>query len=150
MRLNGVMLEGPELASFYEMRKRLYLAPPPQCTTPPIEKQKIPSSLLVSLTGPRPLSSNVWSTWSTSSDTDKAHDPTLSVNPTLSTHDPWTFDAQDTEAENLPASGESSTWHHNVCFFYYRPTTMVDVERIFIETFNISCVIEGVAELPPQ
>ncbi|KAG1875742.1 hypothetical protein F4604DRAFT_1924805 [Suillus subluteus] len=57
------------------------------------------------LEGPDPLSSNVWSTWSTSSEVDKAHDPTSSLNPTSSTHDPWTVDAQDVAgAEKFPDS----------------------------------------------
>ncbi|KAG2362079.1 hypothetical protein BDR07DRAFT_1485204 [Suillus spraguei] len=104
MRLNGAMLQGPELASFCEMKKRSYLAPPPQSTIPPIEKETVPSSLLVSLTDPSPSPSNVWSTWSASSEVDKAHDATLSINPTSSTHDPWTVDAQDAKGENLPDS----------------------------------------------
>ncbi|KAG2129750.1 hypothetical protein DEU56DRAFT_915012 [Suillus clintonianus] len=104
MKLNGVMLEGLELASFCEMRRRSYFAPPPRSTTPPVEKETVPSSSLVSLTGPSPSSSNVWSTWSASSEVDKARDATLSVNPTSSTHDSWTV-GQDSEAEKLPDSG---------------------------------------------
>ncbi|KAG1787811.1 uncharacterized protein HD556DRAFT_1448317 [Suillus plorans] len=105
MRLNGAMLEGPELASFCEMRRRSYLAPPPRSTTPPVEQEKNPSSSLVSLAGPSPSPSNEWSNWSASSEVDKIYDSTSSVNPTSSTHDPWAVDAQDTEAENSPDSG---------------------------------------------
>ncbi|KAG1858586.1 hypothetical protein C8R48DRAFT_775023 [Suillus tomentosus] len=104
MRLNGAMLEGLELASFCEMRKRSYLAPPARSTTPPVEKETNPSSSLISITGPNPAPSNVWSTWSASSEAE-APDPTSSIDPTSSTHDPWTVDAQDTEAEKLPNSG---------------------------------------------
>ncbi|KAG1856447.1 hypothetical protein F4604DRAFT_1685475 [Suillus subluteus] len=107
MKLNGAMLEGPDLISFCEMRKRSYLAPPPRSTTPPVEMEKVPLSSLVSLTGVRP--STAWSTWSASADTiDVTNDPMLSVNPTASISDPWTVDAQDSidaEAKNLPDNG---------------------------------------------
>ncbi|KAG1892961.1 uncharacterized protein F5891DRAFT_986285 [Suillus fuscotomentosus] len=103
MRLNGAMLEGPELTAFCEMRKRSYLAPPPRSTTPPVEKEKIASSPVVYLTGPSSSPSNAWSTWSESLDVDKAYNPTSTANPTsLSTHDPWAVDTQNAEAENLP------------------------------------------------
>ncbi|KAG2155024.1 uncharacterized protein EDB93DRAFT_1102015 [Suillus bovinus] len=105
MRLNGAMLEGPELASFCEMRRRSYLALPPRSTTPPVKQEQNPSSSLVSLTGPSPSPFNEWSTWSASSEVDKTHDSTLSINPTSSIQDPWTVDAQDTEAENSQDSG---------------------------------------------
>ncbi|KAG1797622.1 uncharacterized protein BJ212DRAFT_1305940 [Suillus subaureus] len=58
------------------------------------------SNCMTLLPGPSPSSSNIWSTWSASSEADKAHDATLSINPTSSTHDPWTV-AQDSKAEKL-------------------------------------------------
>ena len=108
MRLNGAMLEGPELAAFCEMRKRSYLAPPPRSTTPPVEKENVAPSSVVSLTGPSSSPSYACSTWSESSDADKAYNPTSTANPTSSTHDPWAVDTQDAEAENLPDGGEFS------------------------------------------
>ncbi|KAG2145920.1 hypothetical protein DEU56DRAFT_753973 [Suillus clintonianus] len=107
MRLNGAMLEGPDLISFCEMRTQSYLAPPPRSTTPPVKMEKVSSSSLVSLTGVGP--STAWSTWSASANTiDVTHDPMSSVNPTTSISDPWTVDAQDSidaEAKNLPDNG---------------------------------------------
>lgn len=109
MRLNGAMLEGPELTTFCEMRKQSYLVPPPRSTTPPVEKDKIATSPVVYLTGPSSSPSNAWSTWSESSDVDEAYNPTSTANLTSpSTHDPWAVNTQNTEAENLPDNSASS------------------------------------------
>ncbi|KAG1860099.1 hypothetical protein F4604DRAFT_1684476 [Suillus subluteus] len=62
MRLNGAMLKGRELVSFCTMRKRSYLTPPRQCTTPSVKKAS--SSSLTSSTAPNTSSSSMWSTWS--------------------------------------------------------------------------------------
>ncbi|KAG2129391.1 hypothetical protein BD769DRAFT_1387344 [Suillus cothurnatus] len=92
MRLNGVMLQGPELVSFCDMRKRSYLAPPPRSVTPPAEK--IPSSSSASITDSSLAPFNGWSTWSSSVDVE--HDPSSSVNPSLSsTLQAWSVDALD-------------------------------------------------------
>lgn len=149
MRLNGAMLEGPELITFCEMRKRSYLAPPPRSTTPPVEKEKVASSSVVSLTGPSSSSSNTWSTWSERPDADKAYSPTSTANPPSATHDPWAVDTQDAETEILPDGGESSISVSNVYLFHSRPNTLDDVKRIFIDTLKISRIVEGIAQLPP-
>ncbi|KAG1805827.1 uncharacterized protein BJ212DRAFT_1303892 [Suillus subaureus] len=91
IRLNGAILKGPELASFCEMHHKSYLAPPPQSTTPPVEK--VPTSSSVSIADLIPSSSNVWSSWSASIDNiDMVHDP---VNPISSTSNPWAVNLQD-------------------------------------------------------
>ncbi|KAG2086098.1 hypothetical protein BD769DRAFT_1397002 [Suillus cothurnatus] len=92
MRLNGVMLQGPELVSFCDMRKRSYLVPPPRSVTPPAEK--IPSSSSASITDSSLAPFNGWSTWSSSVDVE--HDPSSSVNPSSSsTLQAWSVDALD-------------------------------------------------------
>ncbi|KAG1758508.1 hypothetical protein EDD22DRAFT_849951 [Suillus occidentalis] len=88
MRLNSVMLEGPELTTFCEMRKQSYLALPPRSTTPPVENEKVTSNSVVSLTGPSSSPSNTWSTWSERLDADKAYSPMSTANPPPVTHDP--------------------------------------------------------------
>ncbi|KAG1864786.1 hypothetical protein F4604DRAFT_1928588 [Suillus subluteus] len=92
MRLNGVMLQGPELVSFCDMRKRSYLAPPPRSVTPPVEQ--IPSSSSASVTDSSLPPSNGWSAWSSSADVE--HDPSSSLNPSSSSAlQPWSVDALD-------------------------------------------------------
>ncbi|KAG1763902.1 hypothetical protein EV702DRAFT_1205303 [Suillus placidus] len=92
MRLNGVMLQGPELVSFCDMRKRSYLAPPPRSVTPPVKH--IPSSSSASVTDSSLPPSNGWTAWSSSVDVE--HDPSLSVNPSSSSAlQPWSVDALD-------------------------------------------------------
>ncbi|KAG1846392.1 hypothetical protein DFJ58DRAFT_843471 [Suillus subalutaceus] len=68
MRLNGAMLEGADMLSFCEMRRRLYLALQPQSTT-----------------------------WTTSSeDIDTASNPSSSLNPSQAAKpDPWTVNIND-------------------------------------------------------
>ncbi|KAG1889804.1 uncharacterized protein F5891DRAFT_1198328 [Suillus fuscotomentosus] len=120
MRLNGAMLEGPELISFCVMRKKSYLAPPCRSTTPPYEK--IPSSSSTSITEPIPSSS----------------DPSLSVNPNTSTSDPWTVDKLDTQdnidvgAEKLSDSGPLA-WLMTKEFFstFFNHHAMLKVSPIF-------------------
>ncbi|KAG1837945.1 hypothetical protein C8R48DRAFT_782522 [Suillus tomentosus] len=105
MRLNGVMLEGPELSSFCDMRKRSYLAPPPRSVTPPVEQ--IPSSSLASITDPSLPSSNGWSEWSASpSSVDVEHDPSSSANPSSSSAmQAWSVDELDVQ-DSIEASTE--------------------------------------------
>jgi len=93
MRLTGVMLEGPQLIEFCEMRKRSYLAPPARSVAPPVEM--VPSGSSTDRPG----------------DLDMAHDPSSStINPSSSTSDPWTVDNQDSiddGAEKLSDRGKS-------------------------------------------
>ncbi|KAG1859504.1 hypothetical protein C8R48DRAFT_774843 [Suillus tomentosus] len=105
MRLNGVMLEGPELSSFCDMRKRSYLAPPPRSVTLPVEQ--IPSSSLASITDPSLPSSNGWSEWSASpSSVDVEHDPSSSANPSSSSAmQAWSVDELDVQ-DSIEASTE--------------------------------------------
>ncbi|KAG1867358.1 hypothetical protein F4604DRAFT_1927661 [Suillus subluteus] len=99
VRLNGAMLEGPDMASFCEMRKRSFLAPPPHSITPPVET--LPSSSSASMTGPIPSSSNVWSSWSAHpGGVDAAQDPLSSVQPSSSTFQLWIVDKNDTQDSN--------------------------------------------------
>ncbi|KAG1836179.1 hypothetical protein DFJ58DRAFT_847121 [Suillus subalutaceus] len=99
VRLNRVMLEGPDMTSFCEMRKRSFLAPPPCSITPPVET--LPSSSSASMTGPIPSSSNVWSSWSAHpGGVDAAQDPLLSIQPSSSTLQPWSVDKNDTQDSN--------------------------------------------------
>ncbi|KAG1889590.1 uncharacterized protein F5891DRAFT_1198655 [Suillus fuscotomentosus] len=120
MRLNGAMLEGLELISFCVMRKKLYLAPPCQSTTPPFEK--IPSSSSTSIMEPIPSSS----------------DPSLSVNPNTSTSDPWTVDKLDTQ-DNIDVGAEKLSdssplaWLMTKEFFstFFNHHAMLKVSPIF-------------------
>ncbi|KAG1787212.1 uncharacterized protein HD556DRAFT_1312927 [Suillus plorans] len=108
MRLSGVILEGPEMILFCEMRKRSYLAPPAQSITPPVEIA--PSASTTSITD-SPSSLNSWAPWSASpGDVDVAHDPSSStINPSSSTSDPWTVDNQESiGTEKLPDRGPLS------------------------------------------
>ncbi|KAG2047192.1 hypothetical protein BDR06DRAFT_976911 [Suillus hirtellus] len=107
MRLSGAMLEGPDLISFCNMRRRSYLMLPARSITPPVEIT--PSGLSTSITDLSPSSSNGWASWSTSpGDVDMVHDPASSINPSTSTSDPWAVDSWDTidaGAEKLLDSG---------------------------------------------
>jgi hypothetical protein len=113
MRLNGVMLEGLELASFCDMRKKSYLAPPCRSVTPPVEK--VPSSSSVFIANSTP-SSDVWSSWSASpNNIDMGHGP---VNSISSTSDPWAVDLQDSIdniEENSQDIGKFSTEGSKLC-----------------------------------
>ncbi|KAG1718645.1 hypothetical protein EDD22DRAFT_855345, partial [Suillus occidentalis] len=92
MRLNGVMLQGLELVSFCDMRKRSYLAPPPRSVTPPVEHILISSS--VSTTDSSLLPSNGWTAWSSSVGAE--HDLPSSINPSSSSAlQPWSVDVLD-------------------------------------------------------
>ncbi|KAG1749186.1 hypothetical protein EDD22DRAFT_958089 [Suillus occidentalis] len=106
MRLTGKMLEGLELFSFCDMRKRSYVSPPTRSKTPPVEMTPGSST---SITVPIPSLSNGWTTWSASpGDVDVAHDPASDINPGSSTSAPWAIDSQDridAEAEKLSDSG---------------------------------------------
>ncbi|KAG1892882.1 uncharacterized protein F5891DRAFT_986331 [Suillus fuscotomentosus] len=108
MRLNGAILEAPDLASFCEMRKRSYLPSPHQRKiTPPPERFPPASRTDSSLSSP-----NMWTTWNTSAKgIHIADNPSSSAHPSLSTFDPWTLNAQDiqdnirTNSEELRDSG---------------------------------------------
>jgi hypothetical protein len=95
MRLDGVMLEGPELFSLCEMRRRSYLAPPPRSVTPPVEQ--VPSSSSASIMDPGLLPSNEWSARSESPrSADMTHDPSSSANPSSSSAlQAWSVDQLD-------------------------------------------------------
>ncbi|KAG1847298.1 hypothetical protein C8R48DRAFT_677640 [Suillus tomentosus] len=107
MRLSGAMLEGPDLISFCDMRRRSYLMLPARSITPPVEIT--PSGSSTSITDLSPSSSNGWASWSASpGDVDMVHDPASSINPSTSTSDPWAVDSRDTidaGAEKLLDSG---------------------------------------------
>ncbi|KAG2750769.1 hypothetical protein P692DRAFT_20728873 [Suillus brevipes Sb2] len=99
VRLNGSILQGPELISFCDMRKRSYLAPPPRSITPPVET--IASSSSDSITHPTPSSTSAWSTWSAHPEgADAAQSPSASVNPSSSTFQAWNVDEHDIQDEN--------------------------------------------------
>ncbi|KAG1823064.1 hypothetical protein EV424DRAFT_1346538 [Suillus variegatus] len=90
MRLNGVMLEGIDMLSFCDMRRRLYLVPQPRSVTPPPEK--VPSSSSAPIINPS-TSISMWTAW-TASPEDQAGNPLPSVNPSSLTAEPnpWTVD----------------------------------------------------------
>ncbi|KAG2075785.1 hypothetical protein BDR04DRAFT_1149502 [Suillus decipiens] len=101
MRLNGAMLKEPNMLSFCEMQRRLYLAPQPQSVTPPPEKVALSSS--VSITNP-PVSQFTWTTWSASSeDLDTAGNPASTLNNTAQL-DPWAVNMLEAETEILKES----------------------------------------------
>ncbi|KAG1790362.1 uncharacterized protein HD556DRAFT_1310750 [Suillus plorans] len=137
-RLNGAMLEGLELISFCDLRKRLYLAPPPQLQsiTPPIEK--VPSSSLASITDSVPSSSSMWSTWSASTEgADVAHGSSSSVNPNSesSTSDPQTvseLDVQDSPLAWLMTREFSSTFFKYHMMLKVSPIFDVSLSRRFV------------------
>ncbi|KAG1838512.1 hypothetical protein C8R48DRAFT_782380 [Suillus tomentosus] len=104
MRLNGMVLEGPEMIVFCDMWKRSFLAPPARSITPPVEMA--PSNSPTSITDDSSSSSNMWAPWSASpGEVDRSHDPSSStINPISSTPNPWTVDKQqsiDADAEKL-------------------------------------------------
>ncbi|KAG1825224.1 hypothetical protein DFJ58DRAFT_738560 [Suillus subalutaceus] len=92
-RLNGAMLEGIDMLSFCEMRRKSYLAPQPRSVTPPPEKAH--SSSLTAIADPGTFSS-AWTNWTTSPE-DQACSPLPSINPSSLTADPkpWTVDTLD-------------------------------------------------------
>ncbi|KAG1837198.1 hypothetical protein C8R48DRAFT_680361 [Suillus tomentosus] len=99
MRLNGVMLGTSDLISLCDLRRRSYLTSPPRrCITPPPDR--VPSASSIST---RTDSSVLWTSWganpedNNTTDTNTAEGPSSSVDPSSSTSDPWTVDAQDTQ-----------------------------------------------------
>ncbi|KAG1779355.1 hypothetical protein EV702DRAFT_1195318 [Suillus placidus] len=110
MRLNGAIIEGHDLISFCEMRKKSFVTSQRSITPPP--KASVPSSSNTDL-GPSSLSpSNVRGSWSSSvEDNNTALDHSSSVNTSL-TFDPWTANNSDdirdcfeTEMEKLADTG---------------------------------------------
>ncbi|KAG1896425.1 uncharacterized protein F5891DRAFT_983434 [Suillus fuscotomentosus] len=101
MRLNGAILEAPDLASFCEMRKRSYLPSPHQRNITPPERFPPASRTDSSLSSP-----NMWTTWNTSAEgIHIADNPSSSAHPSSSTFDPWTLNAQDIQ-DNIRANSE--------------------------------------------
>ncbi|KAG1844931.1 hypothetical protein DFJ58DRAFT_731007 [Suillus subalutaceus] len=91
MRLNGIMLEGTEMLSFCEIRRKLYLAPPPRSVTPPPEK--IHSSLSASTID---KSSSTWTTWTSSSEDIVTAGNPSSLSPSqAAAPDPWSVNIND-------------------------------------------------------
>ncbi|KAG2739762.1 hypothetical protein P692DRAFT_20754688 [Suillus brevipes Sb2] len=76
MRLNGAILEGPDMISFCEMQKKSYIMPPCRSKTPP------PDPIVPSSSSMDPSSSE-WSNWSSHNNHDLADG--LGVK----TYDPW-------------------------------------------------------------
>lgn len=76
MRLNGAILEGPDMISFCEMQKKSYIMPPCRNKTPP------PDPVVPSSSSMDPSSSE-WSNWSSHNNHDSAD--SLGVK----TYDPW-------------------------------------------------------------
>lgn len=103
MRLNGVILEGLEMISFCEIRRRSYTTTtaPQRSVTPPPER--IPST-----SSANNLS---WASWSFNPE-DIADRPPLRVTPDTSEYNPWVVNPEDTQneidagAEKLSDNGE--------------------------------------------
>jgi hypothetical protein len=93
--LNGVMLEGMELSTFCNIRKRSYVAPPSQSVTLPVKQ--IPFRTLTSITDPSLPPSNRWSRWPASSNSvEIQHDPSSSANASSSSAlQAWSVDELD-------------------------------------------------------
>ncbi|KAG1899890.1 uncharacterized protein F5891DRAFT_980831 [Suillus fuscotomentosus] len=116
MRLNGAIIEGCDLISFCEMRKKSFLTPQRSVTPPP--QASVPSSSNLNTDqGPSSSSSSgVWAPWSTSAEgNNTALDHSSGVNAS-STFDPWTAnnpndicDRIEAEAETHADPGESPT-----------------------------------------
>ncbi|KAG2151042.1 uncharacterized protein EDB93DRAFT_1249538 [Suillus bovinus] len=90
MRLNGVILEGLEMISFCEIRRRSYTTTtaPQRSVTPPPER--IPSTL--------PANNLSWASWSFNPE-DIADRPPLHVTPHTSEYNPWVVNPEDTQDE---------------------------------------------------
>ncbi|KAG1729749.1 hypothetical protein EDD22DRAFT_960815 [Suillus occidentalis] len=122
-RLNGAMLEGQELASFCDMRKRSSL------------------HLSVSIIAPTAPSSSVWSTWPGSpGGLNLSQDLSLDTNPSSSTLQAWSVDQLDIQdsndalADTIKDSGPipwlkefSSTF-----FKYHAMLSLASIRRIVI------------------
>ncbi|KAG1744338.1 hypothetical protein EDD22DRAFT_958636 [Suillus occidentalis] len=105
MRLNSAILEGPDMLSFCEMRRRSYLAPQPRSITPPPEK--VASSLSASIANPTVSSPTfTWTTWNASSeDLDTTGNPASTLN--TAQLDPWTVDIHDMPEDEMENPRES-------------------------------------------
>jgi hypothetical protein len=88
MRLNGAILEGPDLVSFCDIRRRSYMTTPQHrsITPPPVQP---PSS-----SSGRSLSS--WTSWAADPE-DIVDYPLSSVAPSSSAFDPWIVNPEDTQ-----------------------------------------------------
>lgn len=131
MRLNGAILEGPEMISFCEIRRRSYTTTTPQRNiTPPPERLPSTSS----------ASNMSWASWSSNPE-DIADRPPLGATPDTSEYNPWVVSPEDTQdeidagAEKLSDTGEytmeeSSMW---LILFYHSIAALVDGEGVFID-----------------
>jgi hypothetical protein len=88
MRLNGAILEGPDLVSFCDIWRRSYMTTPQHQSITPLPVQPPSSSL------GRSLSS--WTSWAADPE-DIVDYPLLSVTPSLLASDPWIVNPEDTQ-----------------------------------------------------
>ncbi|KAG1865675.1 hypothetical protein C8R48DRAFT_772675 [Suillus tomentosus] len=96
-RLNGAMLEGPDLVSFCDIRKRSYTTTTQhRSITPP--PARLPSS------SPGTHSLSPWTTWTSNAEGIVDH-LSSSVAPSLSDFDPWVLNPEDTQ-DNIDARAE--------------------------------------------
>ncbi|KAG1732468.1 hypothetical protein EDD22DRAFT_852736 [Suillus occidentalis] len=129
------MLEGQELASFCDMRKRSYVAPPRRCITPPVKKA--PSTLSVSIIAPTAPSSSVWSTWPGSpGGLNLLQDLSLDTNPSSSTLQAWSVnqldiqDSNDALADTIKDSGPIP-WLKEFSLTFFKYHAMLKVSPVF-------------------
>ncbi|KAG0691716.1 hypothetical protein DFH29DRAFT_883868 [Suillus ampliporus] len=91
MRMNGAILEGPDLVSFCKIRKSSYITTmqPRSITPPPVQLPASSSTSVVS-------SLSSWASW-TADPENPAHHESSSITPSSSTLDPWTVNPQDAQ-----------------------------------------------------
>ncbi|KAG1858316.1 hypothetical protein C8R48DRAFT_775264 [Suillus tomentosus] len=107
MRLNGAIIEGRDLISFCEMRKKSFLTPQRSVIPPP--QASVPSSSNLNTDqGPSSSSSSgVWAPWSTSAEgNNTVLDHSSGVNAS-STFDPWTANNPDDICDRIEAEAET-------------------------------------------
>jgi hypothetical protein len=146
MRLNGIMLEGTEMLSFCEIRRKSYLAPPPRSVTPPPEK--IHSSLSASTID---KSSSAWTTWTSSSEDIVTAGNPSSLSPSqAAAPDPWSVNINDaldgTDGGEKPKESEffnKSSQHSHL--FHSSPASLADEQGIFLHIHNLSHDVESLA-----
>jgi hypothetical protein len=106
MRLNGAILEGPDLVSFCKIRKSSYITTvqPRSITPPPVQLPPSSSTSAVS-------SLSSWASW-TANPENPAHHELSSITPSPSTLDPWTVDPHDTQ-DDIDARADKDSGEHS-------------------------------------
>lgn len=107
MRLNGSILEGPDMIAFCDMQRKTYIMPQCRSKTPPPDPVVPSDPAVPSSIDP---SSSEWSDWSSHNNLDST-DGVKTYNPWVANNAEDIEDAIADRMETLRNGSESSTWN---------------------------------------